>query len=27
WHGVATACGGVLLAAAHIGTRRALRTR
>ncbi|MEW2930480.1 MerC domain-containing protein, partial [Stenotrophomonas maltophilia] len=27
WHGVATACGGVLLAAAHIGNRRALRTR
>ncbi len=27
WHGVATASGGVLLAAAHIGNRRALRTR
>ncbi|WP_099576580.1 hypothetical protein [Stenotrophomonas maltophilia] len=27
WHGVATATGGVLLAAAHIGNRRALRTR
>lgn len=24
WHGVATACGGVLLACAHIGNRRAL---
>ena len=27
WHGVATASGGVLLACAHIGNRRALRTR
>lgn len=27
WHGVATACGGVLLAAAHISNRRALRQR
>lgn len=27
WHGVATACGGVLLAAAHVGNRRALRNR
>lgn len=27
WHGVATACGGVLLACAHIGNRSALRRR
>ncbi|HYQ21923.1 MerC domain-containing protein [Stenotrophomonas sp.] len=27
WHGVATACGGVLLATAHILNRRALRRR
>ena len=26
WHGVATACGGVLLACAHIGNRRALHS-
>lgn len=26
WHGVATASGGVLLACAHIGNRRALHT-
>jgi hypothetical protein len=27
WHGVATAGGGVLLACAHIGNRRALHNR
>ncbi|PSD21740.1 MerC domain-containing protein, partial [Stenotrophomonas maltophilia] len=27
WHGVTTACGGMMLAAAHIGNRRALRNR
>ncbi|WP_256843491.1 MerC family mercury resistance protein, partial [Pseudomonas aeruginosa] len=27
WHGVTTACGGMMLAAAHIGNRRALHNR
>lgn len=27
WHGLATACGGVLLAAAHLANRSALRSR